>query len=98
MYITSLCIHDKETAPSNVIMVPFLPKLRASRGFLGSSMVKDLPANAGDARDISSIPVLKRCPGEENGNPLQYSCLKNSMDRGGWRATVHGGHKRVGHD
>ena len=78
-------------------MVPFLPKLRASRGFLGSSMVKDLPANAGDARDISSIPVLKRCPGEENGNPLQYSCLKNSMDRGGWRATVHGGHKRVGH-
>ena len=90
MYITSLCIHDKETAPSNVIMVPFLPKLRASRGFLGSSMVKDLPANAGDARDISSIPVLKRCPGEENGNPLQYSCLKNSMDRGAWQAAVHG--------
>ena len=46
---------------------------------------KDLPANVGDA---SLIPVSERFPGEENGNPLQYSCLENSMDRGAWRATV----------
>ena len=61
-------------------------------------MVKNLPAKAADARDISSIPVLKRSPGEEGGNPLPYSCLKNPMDREAWRATVHGGHKRAGHD
>ena len=50
-------------------------------------MVKDLPANAGDA---VSIPGLRRFPGGGNGNPLQYSCLGNPMDRGAWRATVHG--------
>ena len=53
-------------------------------------VVKDLPANVGDARDRGSIPGSGRCPGEGNGNPLQYSCLENSMDRGAWRATVHG--------
>ena len=50
-------------------------------------MVKNLPANAGDA---GSIPESGRSPGEGNGNPLQYSCLGNLMDRGAWRATVHG--------
>ena len=50
-------------------------------------MVKDLPANAGEA---GSVPGLRRCPGGGNGNPLQYSCLGNPMDRGAWRATVHG--------
>ena len=45
-------------------------------------MVKDPPANVGYARDRGSIPGLGRCPGEGNGNPLQYSCLENSMDRG----------------
>ena len=49
-------------------------------------MVKNLPANAGDA---SSIPGLGRSPGGENGNPLQYSCLENPMDRGAWWAIVH---------
>ena len=53
-------------------------------------VVKNLPANAGDIRDASSIPGLGRTPGEENGNPLQYSCLENSMDRGAWQATIHG--------
>ena len=48
---------------------------------------KESPANAGDA---GSIPVLGRFPGEGNGNPLQYSCLRNAMDRGIWWATVHG--------
>ena len=50
-------------------------------------MVKNLPANAGDA---SSVSGLGRSPGEEKGNPLQYSCLGAPMDRGAWRATVHG--------
>ena len=45
-----------------------------------------LPANAGDAGDASSIPGLGRLPGVGNGNPLQYSCLENSMDRGAWQA------------
>ena len=53
-------------------------------------MVKNLPANAGDTRDAGSISGLGRSPGEGNGNPLQYSCLENSMDKGAWRATVPG--------
>ena len=60
----------------------------------GSSDGKKYACNAGDP---SSIPGSGRSPGEGNGNPLQYSCLKNSMDRGAWRATVHGV-TRVGHD
>ena len=53
-------------------------------------MVKNLPASAGDIRDLGSIPGSGRSPGEGNGNPLQYSCLENPMDRGAWWATVHG--------
>ena len=53
-------------------------------------MVKNPPANAGDPRDVGSIPGLKRSPGAGNGNLFQYSCLENSMDRGGWQAIVHG--------
>ena len=51
-------------------------------------LVKNLPANAGVARDAGLIPGSGRSPG--NGNPLQCSCLENPMDRGAWRATVHG--------
>ena len=58
-------------------------------------MVKNPPVNA---RDMGSIPGLGRSPGERNGNPLQHSCLGNPMDRGAWRATVHGGHKRARRD
>ena len=54
-------------------------------GFPGGS--KNLPANAGD---VGLIRGSGRSPGEENGNPLQYSCLGNPMDRGTWRDTVHG--------
>ena len=54
------------------------------------SVVKNPPANAGGTRDIGSIPGSGRSPGGGHGNPLQYSCLENSMDRGAWRATVHG--------
>ena len=54
-------------------------------------MVKNLPANAGDnVRGSGSIPGSGRSPGGEDGNPLQYSCLENPMDRGAWQATVHG--------
>ena len=53
-------------------------------------MVKNLPTNAGDLRDVGLIPGLGRFPGEGYGNPLQYSCLENLMVRGTWWPTVHG--------
>ena len=53
-------------------------------------MVKNPPANEGDTRDAGLIPGLGRYPGVGNGNPLHYSCLENSMDRGAWQVTVHG--------
>ena len=56
-------------------------------GFPGGSVVRNLPANAGD---VGLIPGLGRSPGEGNGNLLQYSCLGNPVDRGAWWATVHG--------
>ena len=52
--------------------------------------VKNPPTNAGDVRDTGSIPGLGRSPGGGCGNPLQYFCLENPMDRGDWWATVHG--------
>ena len=58
----------------------------ASQVVLG---VKNLHVNAGDLRDMGSIPGLGRSPGGGHGNPLQYSCLENPMDRGAWWATVH---------
>ena len=59
-------------------------------GFSGGSVAKNLPANAGDTGDASSIPGSGKTPGEENGSPLQYSCLGNPTDREAWQATVHG--------
>ena len=58
-------------------------------GFPGGSGVKNAPANGGDIRDTGSIPGLGRSPGGGHGNPVQYSCLENPMDRGSWQATVH---------
>ena len=58
-------------------------------GFPGEPVVKNSSANAGDAREDGSIPGLGRSPGAGNGNPLQYSCLENPMDRGAWWVTVH---------
>ena len=52
-------------------------------------VVKNLPANAGEVRVVSSIPGSGRSPGGGYGNPLRYSCLENSMDRGAWWATIH---------
>ena len=56
----------------------------------GGSVVKNLAANAGDKGNLGSIPGLGRSPGGGNGTPLQYSCLKNLMDRGAWWTTVQG--------
>ena len=56
----------------------------------GGTLVKNLPADLGDTRDLGLILELERCPGEGNGNPGQYSFLGNPMDRGTWQTTVHG--------
>ena len=76
MFICHLCILLSEVSRSpGASQVPLV--------------VKNLPANAGDIRDTGSIPGSEKFPGEGNGNPLQYSCLENSTDRGAQRATVH---------
>ena len=66
--------------------------------FPGGTVVKNLPANAGGARDTRSIPGLGRSPGEGYGSPLHYSCLENPMDRGAWRAIQLIGLQRIRHD
>ena len=58
-------------------------------GFSGGSVVKNLPVHAGDSGDMGLIPGSGRSPGVGNGNPLQYSYLENSVDRGAWWAAVH---------
>ena len=58
-------------------------------GFPSGAVVKNLPDHAGDGRDVGSISGFGRSPGGGNGNPLQYSCLENPMDRGVWWAAVH---------
>ena len=66
----------------------FLNKLCTSGASQVVLMVKNLAANSGDIRNTGSIPGLGRFPGEWHGNPLQYSCLENLMDRGAWGATA----------
>ena len=63
-------------------------------GFSGGSVVENSPTNAEDTGEMGSIPRLGRYPGVGNDNPLQYSCLENSMDRGAWWIS---GSQRVGH-
>ena len=73
---------------SNIILL--INAMCVSRGLpRWALVVKNPPTNAGDIRGVSCIPGLGRPPGGEHGNPLQYSCLENPMDRGSWRATVH---------
>ena len=62
----------------------------SERDFPCGAVVKNPPANVGDTRKVGSIPGSERSPGVGNGNPFQYSCLENPMDRGAWEATVHG--------
>ena len=65
------------------------PALIPYLSFPSGSVVKDLPANAGDTRDAGSIPGSGRSPGVGNGQQLQYFCLENPVDRGAWQAIVH---------
>ena len=67
-------------------------------GFPGDAVIKNPPANAGDTKDEGSIPGLGRSPGEGNDNPVQYSCLENSMDRGAWQAAAVHRSQRFRHD
>ena len=73
---------EKLSDSSRIHLYPF-----TSLGFLGGSVGKNLPASAGD---MGSVHGSGRSSGEGNGNPLQYSCLGNPIDRGDWRAIVHG--------
>ena len=73
----------KEIRKTSLLFKPTL-------GSPGGTVVNNLPSNAGYTRDTGSIPGLGRSPGVGNGNPLQYSCLENSMDRGVWQATFYG--------
>ena len=81
--------------PHKVVVKNKLDKsYKASGMYRGASqvaiVVKNPSANAGDIKAVDSVPVWGRSAGERNGNPLQYSCLGNPMDRGAWWATVHG--------
>ena len=78
------CFQFEAFSGLNICVLPI--SLRASQVVL---VVKNLPANVGEIRDVGWIPGLGRSPGEGNGNPLQYSCLDNPMDRGNWQAIVH---------
>ena len=68
-----------------------LLKVNAKRGgFPHGAVVKILPAKVGDKKRCGFDPWVRKMPGVRNGNPLQYSCLENPMDRGAWQATVYG--------
>ena len=86
----------KSKAPPSCTLVSWLAaghldswKRSSPMGFLVALVVKNMPANAGDIRNEGLIPGLGRSSGERNGNPLQYSCLENPMNRGAWQAVVH---------
>ena len=68
------------------------PGITQGHGFPGGPDSKESACNVGD---LGLIPGLGRSPGGEHGNPLQYSCLENPMDRGAWRTTVQGAHKEL---
>ena len=70
--------------------VPVLLLLPFNHVHMVALVVKNLPTNRGDVRDTVLIPGSGKSPEGRNGNPLQYSCLENPMDRGAWRAIVHG--------
>ena len=83
-----IAAHQAPLSMESWSRLPLAP-LALARGFPGGTVLKNPPANAGASRDTGSIPRLGRSPREGNGNPLQYSCLENPMDRGAWWATVH---------
>ena len=73
--------------------VEIIIQLTPGQDFPGGEVVKNPSASVGDTKAMGSNPGSRRSPGEGNGNPLQYSCLENSMDRGAWQATVHAVYK-----
>ena len=79
---------DCSTPGFPVLRYLSLLKLMSTGASLVAQLVKNLPANTGSTKDVDLIPGLGRFPGKGNGNPLQYSCLENSMDRGAWLAPV----------
>ena len=81
---------EKYWSSPGILLNLFSEPPTGSEGFSGGSVVKNPPANAGDTRDAGLIPGLGRSSGGGNGNPLQYSCLENPVDRGVWWATVCG--------
>ena len=100
-FFTSLLDYQLLKVRDKVVYISFRPSAKYSTfthdGYIYANMasqvvlvVKNLPGNAGDAGDMGLIPGLGRSPGVGNGNPLQCSCLENSMDRGAWWAVVHG--------
>ena len=81
MYVKHMKILDTEH-----VLCKWIQTLKAILGFPGGSAINNPPANAGD---VGLILALGSSPGEGNGNPVQYSCLENPLDRGAWQATVH---------
>ena len=87
-FFTNWAMRDLDTSnfPSLCLGSLYWSPLRVRRASQVALVVKNRHVNAGDARDVGSVPGLGRSPGEGNGNPLQYSCLENPMDRGAWWA------------
>ena len=83
-------VHHATNIPNHLLGSAKKSSNMSQRASQGALVVKNPPANAGDMRDRSSIPESGRSLGGGNGNPRQYPCLENPMDRGDWRATVHG--------
>ena len=90
LFIAIVCISKFPCSALTWEHNPLESQLYAGKESFGASQVKNLPASAGAAGAMGSILALGRFPGEGNGNPLQHSCLENPMDRGAWRAAVHG--------
>jgi len=84
---TEMLLHPE--TPLSFVRFQFLEDYIYPRSFQVAPVVKNLPANSGDKRDVGLNCGWGRSPWEENGNPLQYSCLENPMDRGAWKAIVH---------
>ena len=89
---------DPKVSKHSFIWKFFAKHLKGAGGFPDGTMVKNLPANAGDTRHAGSAPGWGRFPGEGNGNPLQYSCQENPMDRGAWRIIKSTESQRVRHN
>ena len=87
-YLRDYITMGMEQVVWNLILIA--PKLVGSLRLPGGSVIKNLPANAGDTRDAALIPDLGGSPEEGNRKPLMYACRGNSMDKGAWHATVPG--------